>query len=226
MRQRQHLRLVKDHDAVGQIMQLAAPGGTGGIHGLKKLHRRDNHHRHVPILRGQCLPDVLRRCAVGEVELYAGMVFQYIAASQNIPEHLGVLVNDGGIRDDVDHPLHPVFRRMAQRKGQRRHRLSTAGRDGQCVNAFWFTACIQAGVQDLTAQPVQLCLGLLPWLDIRLQPCQQRGDIIVSAPPSLTVHKLFRIQKVGVHQTGIEHPCPERRLQGIQLLRRRDRRWR
>ena len=119
MRQRQHLRLVEDNDAVGQIMQLAAPRGAGGIHGLEKLHRRGDHHRHVPILRGQRLLNVLRCCSIGEVELYAEMVLQHITTSQNISEHLGVLVNDRGIRNDIDHPRHLVFHRMAQCKCQR-----------------------------------------------------------------------------------------------------------
>ena len=137
------------------------------------------------------------------------MVLQHIAAPQNIPEHLGVLVDDGGIRDDVDHPLHPMFHRMTQRKGQRRHRLSPTGRDGQRVKAFWLTPRFYTGVQYLTAQPVQLTPGLLPRLDIRLQPRQQRRDIIVSAPPAFTVHEPLRIQKIGVHQAGIEHSRPE-----------------
>ena len=171
MRQRQHLRFVEDNDAIGQIVQLTAPGGAGGIHGLKKLYCRGDHHRHVPILRGQRFPDILRRCAVEEVELHTGMVLQHIAASQNIPEHLGVLVDDRGIRNHINYPPHPVFHRVAQRKGQRRHRFSSAGWDCQRVNALWFTARSYTSIQDFTAQPIQLCLGLLPWFDIRLQPC-------------------------------------------------------
>ena len=209
MRQRQHLCLVENNDAVGKVVQLAAPGGTGGVHGLKELHRRGDHHRHVPILRGQRFPDGLRRRAVGEIKLHAGMVLQHIAAPQNIPEHPGILVDDGGIWDDVNHPLHPMFRRMPQCKGQRRHRLSPTGGDGQCVNAFWLTSRLYTGVQYLTAQPIQLRPGLLPRLDIRLQPRQQRRDIIVSAPPAFTVHEPLCIQKIGVHQARIEHSRPE-----------------
>ena len=52
-----------------------------------------------------------------------------------------------------------------------------------------------------------------PRCNIGFQPRQKRFHIIVPVPAAVSVHKCFRIQKIGVHQAGIEHPNPKRRLQ-------------
>ena len=213
MDQGQHLGLIKNNDAVGQIVELPALGGAAGVDGFKQLHRRGHHHRHVPVLRGQSPACFLRRRAVREVEGHIGVVLQHVAVAQNIPEYLGVLLDDGGIGNNVDHPPHPVGHDVAQGKGQGCHSLPATGGNRQGVYALGLVAGLQAGVQNFAAQAVQFRFRILPWRDMGFQPGQKRFHIIVPAPAPVSVHECFGIQKVRVHQAGIEHPCPEGRLQ-------------
>ena len=170
VRQGQHLRLVKDHHAVGQIVELAALGGAVGVHRFEQLHRRGDHHRHVPVLRRQRPAHLLRRRTVLQVKLHPGVMLQHVLLPQNIPKNGGVLVDDGGVRNDIDHTLHPVFLCVAQGKGQRGHRFPAAGGHGQGVYPPGLTALLHAGVQNLAPQPIQLCFRLLPGRDMFLQP--------------------------------------------------------
>ena len=219
MRKRQHLRFVEDDNAVRKVMELAALRRAVCVQRFEKLHRRGHHHRHIPVFRGQRAARLLRRSPVGQVELHAGVVLEHIAAAQDLPEHFGVLLDDRRIRHDVDHALHSVCRSVPQRKGERRDRLSAAGRHRQSVNAFRFTARIHAGVQDLAAQAVQLRFRFLPRCDVVLQPLDQYRDLIVSAAAAAAVHERFGIQKVRVHQAGIKHSDPERELQHVPFRR-------
>ena len=73
-------------------------------------------------------------------------MLEHIAVAEDLAEYFGILLDDRRVRHDVDHPLHPVRHCVPQRKGERRDRFSAAGRHGQRVNAFWFTACIQTAV--------------------------------------------------------------------------------
>ena len=189
MLQRQHLRLVEDDNAVRKAVELAALGGAVGIQRFKELHRRRDHHGHIPVFRGKRPADIRRRCAVGKVKAHAGMVLQHIAVSQYIPKHGGVLLDDGGIGNNIDHSLHPVLHRMAQRKGHGGHRLSAPCRHGQSIDPSRSLACLHAGIQYLAAQSVQLRCRCLPRCNIRLQPCQQRWNLITPAPSALAVHE-------------------------------------
>lgn len=49
---------------------------------------------------------------------HAGVVLQYVFLPQDLPEDLGVLLNDGGVRNDVDHPVQPVGPGVAQGEGR------------------------------------------------------------------------------------------------------------
>ena len=146
-------------------------------------------------------------------------MFQHIAVSQNIPEHLCILLDDGGVGDHIDHPFHSVLCSVSQSKRKRRRRFSTAGRDRQRVNALWFTAGFHAGIQDLAAQAVQLRLRIFPSSNMGFQPFQERRDLVISAPSAVPVHELLSIQKIGVYQAGVEHPRPEGSFQPVSLRR-------
>ena len=118
MRQRQHLRLVKNDDAVCQIVELAAAGRTVCVERLEQLHRRRHHDRHVPVFGGQCAAHLLRRRAVGEVKLHAAVVLEHVGGAENVAEYCGVLLDDRGVGNDVNYPLHPVRGGVAQREGK------------------------------------------------------------------------------------------------------------
>ena len=146
--QRQSLCLVKNDHAVSDVVQLAAAAAAVGIERLKKLHGGGDDDRRIPVFAGQQLA-VLGGCqvfGVGGLVFGAGVIRKDVFLPQKLCEVCSGLVDDGHIRDDVDHPLHPVRHCVPQRKGERRDRLSAAGRHGQRVNAFWFTACIQTAV--------------------------------------------------------------------------------
>ena len=196
-------------------MELPAAGGTVGVHRLKELYCRGNYYRQVPILRGQRPADFLRRRTVREVKPHTGVMLQHIVVSQDIPKDRSILLNNGGIGDHVDHPPHPVLHRMAQREGQGRHRLSTAGGNRQGIDAAFPLSFLQTGIQDLAAEAVQFRCRCLPFCDIRLQAPKERQDIVVPTPPSVSLHELLRIQEIRVYQAGVEHPRPEGSLQPV-----------
>lgn len=118
MRQRQHLGLVENDDAVCQIVELAAAGGAVCIERFKQLHRRRHHDRYVPIFGGQRAAHLLRRCAVREVKLHAAVVLEHVGSAENVAEHSSVLFDDRGVWNDVNYPLHPVHGGVAQREGK------------------------------------------------------------------------------------------------------------
>ena len=117
--QRQALRLVQNDHRFGDVVQLATFLGSVGKQAFEKLHSRCDNHRTVPILGRQ--PHFLGAgfveplfCLKGRVMLQNG-----IFVAKFIPENLCGLVDDGGIRGDVNHPPHVMRNTVIQRKGQR-----------------------------------------------------------------------------------------------------------
>ncbi len=117
-RHRQHLRFIKDDDAPRQVVQLAAAGGAGGKQRFKKLDRRGDHHRHIPIFGGLRQPDLLGTWVFAQVVQHPGVVLQHVLFPQYLPKDLGVLFDDGGIGQNIDHPFQAVGPGVAQGKGQ------------------------------------------------------------------------------------------------------------
>ena len=97
-------------------------------------------------------------------------MLEHIAVAEDLAEHFGILLNDRRVRHDVDHTLHPVLHCVPQRESERRDRFSAAGRYGQRVDAFWFTACVYTAIQYLTAQLIESGFGILPRRDVFFQP--------------------------------------------------------
>ena len=69
-------------------------------------------------------------------------------------------------------------------------------------------------------EPTYTVVAGAPLTETVPAPARTPAAPVVSAAPAITVHKVFGIQKVGIHQAGIEHPRPERRAQPIRLSRR------
>ena len=76
--QRQHLRLVKDDHAPGQIVELSALGGAAGVQRLKELNGCGHNHRHVPGLSGPGHADGFRGGLLADVIEDAGVVLQHM----------------------------------------------------------------------------------------------------------------------------------------------------
>ena len=133
VRDGQHLCFIEDDDALGQVVELPALGGPIAVDGLEELHRCGHHHRHIPILRGSGHPLGLRGSLVLGVVGDAGVVFQHVLRPQDLAELVRRLLDDGGVRDDVDDPLQAVGLGVVEGEGQRGHRLPAASGNGEGV---------------------------------------------------------------------------------------------
>ncbi len=112
-RQRQRLRLVQDHHASRDVVQLAAAGRPVGEQPLEELHGGGDDHGGVPVLHreAQLVLRLGRRLRVvdeGAVVLEHGLVAERLA------EDGGVLLDDAGVGDDVDHPFEACARAHAR----------------------------------------------------------------------------------------------------------------
>ena len=119
-------------------MQLTAFGGLICVKRFKKLHRRRYHDGHVPVFCRERKTDALRLCAVREVKLHAGVVLQHVPLAEDLAEFSGVLLDDGGVRYNINHTFHTVLNGMMQRKCERTGRFAAAGRDIQPVYSAGF----------------------------------------------------------------------------------------
>ena len=205
----QGLGFVKDHDAVGDIVQFAAAGGPVAVEGLEKLHGRGDDHRRIPIFRceGFAVKRGIDHIAADSV-VRAGVVFQDVFVPQDVPECIGGLVDDGSVGDHIDDPGLVVGHGVGERKGQGGNGLAAAGGDGQGVKAggLFLTGC-KAALQDLAALAVQRIGRGQPGGNVLPQFLEQLGKgRIPAARHGVFPHEGFGVQKVSVHQAGIEHP--------------------
>ena len=205
---RQHLRLVKNNDALGQIVQLTALGRTVGKERLKELYRRGHHHRHIPVFSRSGQSAVLRPGFILNVVQDTGMMLQYILLPKNIPKDLGVLLDNGGIRDHIDDPAQAVGPGVAQGKGQRSHRLAASSGDGKGEQSRGEgLPLFHAVLQHCAPFPVQFRFGREPARDIRLEFALQHLHRVPAAPVLFfSRHKGLCVQKIRINQTGIKHP--------------------
>ena len=150
----ERLRLVENQDAVGKVVQLAAAAGAVGIQRLEKLHGGGYDNRRVPVFTGEKASVLRGRQIVlfHHFVICGGKVGQYVFFAQQVGEGLCGLVDDGGVGDDVDHPVQPVGSGVLQREGQRGKGLSAAGGHGEGINAAGAgAALLQAGLEHLIA---------------------------------------------------------------------------
>lgn len=114
---RQGLCFVQNHDAAGDVVQLAATGRAIGEQALEELHCGSDDDRRVPVLHGQfALVDGLRR--LGRIVEEGAVVLQHdvvaLLYAQCLPEYLHGLFDDAGERNHVDHPAQPMCHGMVQ----------------------------------------------------------------------------------------------------------------
>ena len=114
-------------------MQLAAARRAVAVQRLKKLHGGGHNDRGVPVFGGKRLAVGGFIAVFGCRILRPSVMLQHIFAPQNAGKNLGVLVDDGGVGDDVNHALQPLRGSLCQCKRQRGHGLAAAGGYGQRV---------------------------------------------------------------------------------------------
>ena len=215
-----HLRLIKNHNAVGDVVKLAALGRTVGVEGLKELHSGGDDDGGIPVFGGQPLKVIVAAGFVVIVVGNAAVMLYNVGFSQYVPEYLGVLLNDGGIGNDVNHTFHAVFNGVFQPKRQRGYGFSTTGGHRQRVDASGAAGLAQAGRKNGTSIPVQFCVPGEPGGNIIIQSMQEIGQGIISAAlRDLFCHKELGIQKICIYQAGIHHPCPHG--DGEEIVKRR-----
>ena len=125
--QRQGLRFVQHDHRLRHVVQLAAAAGAGGEKAFEELHRRRYDHRCVPVLRrpAQLADGVASGAAIGfgggrgraqrRLPVEARIMFEHARiVAERVVEDGGGLLNDGGVRDDVDYAAQPVPARMFQ----------------------------------------------------------------------------------------------------------------
>ena len=131
----QGLRFVKDDHAVCNVVQLTAAAAAVGVQRFKKLYRSGHHNRCIPVFAGQQLAVLCR----GQLFLFkafvvrAGVIRQYIFCAQKVCKNSGSLVDDGHIRNNVDHPFHTLRGDLFQRKGKGGKGLAAAGGHGKSI---------------------------------------------------------------------------------------------
>ncbi len=115
---RQQLHLVQYDDALGDVVQLAAPARLAGVEGLEELDRRRHDDRCIPILRREArLLGFFRRIEVG-------MVLQNVFRAKKAPQRVRRLLDDGCIGYDIDNALFAELPRMAKGERHGRQRLA------------------------------------------------------------------------------------------------------
>src|ERR1019366_668753 len=118
--------------------------------------------------------------------------FQYVA------DDLGVLIDDGRVRADVDDTVHTPFRRVIQGETQAGERLASTGGDSQEVGAFRTNRGGQTGFRDLPSKVVNRRLGAKS-SQFMFQKSGQRGPRHVEA---------MLAQRRGAAFTEIGSVCP------------------
>ena len=218
---RQGLGLIKDDHAIGDVVKFAAAGRAVPVERFKELHRRGDDDRSVPVFSGQSFP-VKGRIGLVSIHLVvcAGVMLDDIFFSQHFPENFGGLVDDGGIGDHINHPVLVGGLGMGQGEGQRGDCFAAPGRNCQGVEpAGSGLPGVETLLQDFTALLIEGCGGILPGGNVLLQALEQNRNGIVSAPGGgAAQHKGFGVQKIRVHQAGVQHP----NVKGFAQIVRRD----
>ena len=212
----QHLRFVEDQNTVGDVVQLAAFGGTVRIERFKKLHSGRNNDRSVPVFC--CLQLLVLRSMISIRDLIIGvcMMFDHVLIAEDIPKHLGVLFDDRCIGDHIDDPIHAVADRVPERERHGGDRLSAAGWHRKCVQSRFMISSLHAGAKNITALPVQICFRVPPRCNVSLQLFKQnRQRVSVLRLGSPAMHELLGVQIVRVHEAGIQHAREKRIGQSV-----------
>ncbi len=131
----------------------------------------------------------------------ARMVFEHSFFAQDLPERLRGLLDDGGVRDDIDHAPVSVCFGVRQCKRERGNGFSAAGRHGQRKKARrTVAALLHATVEDGTAAGVQIAFGREPAFHECLQPLPKcrNGLTCFGRRVRISRHKCLRIPVIRI----------------------------
>ena len=197
----QALRLIKQHHAVGNAVQLAAVGGAVGKQAFKEFYRGRQHQRRVPA--GGQLPRL-----VGQV--FLAVVNQQVG--QNLLIRLLALLGQCQKRQHNDDAPQPVCPAVAQCKVQHRQRFAHAGGGCQRKQPAGGLPRVAALRKHTVADGVQRRVGggTGPQRGaVVIQRLQRGVGIQRCAACLLQVQRVIiggRGAVIGIHQAGKQHP--------------------
>ena len=160
---RQGLDFVKNQHAAGLWVDMPCAARTTAEPGIEKLHHGGKHNRLIPILGKQL---VLPALFFG-VEIR--MVFQNPIFAEDVAHGLGILVDDGGIGNNVDNAVEIVLLRMMQGIAQTCQRFTAAGRHGQRVDALRVGGTFQADIGNSATDFVNFWMAVFKIFQIRFK---------------------------------------------------------
>jgi len=207
---RKHLSLVKQQHTVGHVVELPAPGRPVGKKRFEELDIGGNDHRRVPVFRGQP-PGV--HLFIRILIFHLAVVFNDIFLSQVGPENVRRLFDDGSIGNHINDVFFPAGPGFFQRPGKGGNGFASAGGNGQGIDPVsLILPHLDAALEDLTPLPVQIIL----WMEEPLflqggkEPVMELFQRSETAPfHCASLHIGFCVQKIPVHQAGIQHPQPK-----------------
>ena len=171
----QGLRFVKDDHAVRDVVQLAAAAAAVGVQRFKKLHGGGHHNRRIPVFAGQQLAVLCRGqfFLFQTLKICAGVIRQNVFCTQKVCKNSGSLVDDGHIRNHIDHPFHALRCCLFQRKGKGGEGLAAAGGHGEgiqprCAVGTFFHAGPQHGIALAAYRRAALCRKIAAGLGTHL----------------------------------------------------------
>ena len=105
------MRFVEDDDGTCDVVQFAAARGAVGKEGFEELHSGGHDNRRVPVFRGKAqfvFGGLILQFAVveGAVVLQHGLFTPF---AKGFAKFGGILFDDAGERDDVNHAPHTVL---------------------------------------------------------------------------------------------------------------------
>ena len=101
---REHMGLVKDDNALSDIVQFSHLRWLVAVERFKKLNIRGDYDRGIPIFRSKS--EFLSRIGVFQaVIIKITVMFQYRVFTENAAKYLRILLYDARIRNDVNYPF-------------------------------------------------------------------------------------------------------------------------
>lgn len=153
---RQHLRFVENDDGACDVVQLAAARGAVGEEGFEELHGGGYDNRRVPVLRGKAqfvFGNLILQFAVVE----GAVVFQHSLFAQfaeGFAKFGGILFDDAGEGDDVNHAPHSVPFGVFQRERHGSEGFAAAGRHSESEQSLRLCRLFYGMIENFTAQAV------------------------------------------------------------------------
>src|ERR1039458_9018342 len=206
---RNSLNLIEDQHRPRHLVHTANRPRTRSKKPLEKLYSGRKYNRGVPILRQNlAFPSLLKGSQIR-------VMLQHNAGKlgpvrlQNIPNDLGVLIDDRRIRTYINDAIHPPLGRMVERETEAGERLAPARGNGQKISTLRALRGEQTGAGDFPPKLVDRGLGTKTTEPI-LQQSRKRGPFGVL--PALTqgtsraARKIGGIRVVGVNQAAKQKP--------------------